>query len=80
MTIIPLQYKQVCYHGTILTVPYDTKWLAIDPTGCVVAFDSDPEVCGNDWHQDNALAVVGSVIEPISNWHESAIPTTQAAD
>ena len=38
MTIIPVQYKQFRYHGTMLTVPYDTKWLAIDPTGCVVAF------------------------------------------
>ena len=75
MTIIPVQYKQFRYHGTMLTVPYDTKWLAIDPTGCVVAFYSEPEVCGNDWHQDNALAVVGSVIEPIANWHESAVPT-----
>ena len=26
------------------------------------------------------VPVVGSVIEPISNWHDSAIPTTQAAD
>ena len=26
------------------------------------------------------VPVVGSVIEPISNWHDSAIPTTKAAD
>ena len=84
MTIIPVQYKQVLYHGTILTVPYDTKWLAIDPTGCVTAFDSKPEIYGNDWHQDNAIAVVGTVvaasiveeIESLGGWQGTAVQIT----
>lgn len=73
MKLVKNYMKSVVYNGIELSVPFDTKYLAVDRDGQIFAYNNEPSCGRGQWYDCDCETVIARIDLEGADWRESLV-------